>query len=150
MLINERLISINYECNDKDQAMEAVAQLFEADGRLFDREKYINDLHAREDLVTTSLGFSFAIPHAKSGAVKEPSLAFIKLKDEISWNETDQVKFVFGIGVPIEDSGDTHLKILAKLARKMMDETFRERLYTANSSSEYLEIITFDPSNKEE
>ena len=78
-------------------------------------------------LYTSSIGFLIATPHAKSVHVKEPSLAFARLKDPVQW-ANEKVQMVFQIAVPDPGQGDKHLEILAKLSRKIIHDDFREQL----------------------
>ncbi len=48
------------------------------------------------------------------------------------WNN-DEVRMVFGIAVPKDNKNNEHLKILSKLARKLMDESFRNELLKENN-----------------
>ncbi len=49
--------------------------------------------------------------------------------------------YVFGIAVPFENGGDEHLKILSRLARKMISDRFRDELKNAKTKSDYLALI---------
>lgn len=143
-LLNENLIVIDANYSSRDDVLNAICDLLIAEDRLLDKQLYLKDVYEREEAVPTSLGFSFAIPHAKSDGVKIASLVFIKLKNEINWTETDKVKFVFGIAVPHAQAGVEHLKILSKLARQMMNEDFRNGLNHAKTKQDYLSLITSD------
>lgn len=143
-LINENLIVLDANLRSKEEVINSICDQLIAEDRLSDRQLYLNDVYERENVIPTSLGFSFAIPHAKSDGVKVASLVFIKLKNEIDWTETEKVKFIFGIGVPLAQSGVEHLSILSKLARKMMDEDFRNGLNYAKTKQDYLTLITSD------
>lgn len=45
------------------------------------------------------------------------------------------------IAVPKNDGGDTHLKILQKLSRKLMDDDFREALLNANDKETLYNLL---------
>ncbi len=141
-LINEELIMINANLNDKKAVFENVCNLLEAEDSLLDRELYLEDLFIREEMAETAPGYSFAIPHAKSKGVKKTSLVFISLKNEIDWTDSEKVKYIFAIAVPYGDPNDEHLKILAVLARKMMSEDFRNELSTAKTKNDYFTLLT--------
>lgn len=141
-LINPHLIQINATFENKHAIFESVCNLLEAEGRLSNRQQFLQDLHQREESAPTALGHLFAIPHAKSKGVKQASLVFIKLKDEMEWTETEKAQYIFAIAVPEKDAGDKHLEILAMLARKMMDEDFRQSLTSAKTKEEYFQLFT--------
>ena len=59
----------------------------------------------------------------------------------MQWSEDEKSKYIFLIAVSDKDAGDAHLKILAKLSRKIMSEEFREKLENASNVDEILEIL---------
>lgn len=93
---------------------------------------------AREATYSTGLGFGFAIPHCKSDAVTSPSLAVVRLKNGVEWGSLDgeAVTMVLLLVVPSSDAAGSHMKVFAKLARKLMHEEFRGRLMGAGSADE--------------
>lgn len=141
-LINAQLIQIDAELRNKNEVFENVCNLLEAEGRLQDRQLFLQDLVQREEAGPTAPGYSFALPHAKSKGVKHASLVFIHLRDELEWTESEKVKYIFAIAVPEQEAGDRHLQILSKLARNMMREEFREALAKAKTKEEYLTLLT--------
>ncbi len=94
-----------------------------------------DDPHAVEEAVwererSHSTGFckGFAIPHCKSAAVRTHSLVALKSRAPLQWDTLDEqpVHLVILLAVGDADSGNNHLKVLAKLARLLVDEAFRE------------------------
>lgn len=143
-LINEDLIKVNADLKDKDEVLNTISDLLASEGRLLDQDLYLKDVYEREETEPTALGFSFAIPHAKSKGVKEASLVFIELKNELLWTGNEKIKYVFGIAVPHDKGGNEHLDILSMLARKMMKDEFRKSLIDARKKGEYLDLIKSD------
>lgn len=141
-LINPHLILIDAELENKNAIFENVCKLLEAEGRLNHREQFLQDLYQREQTGPTAPGYSFAIPHAKSTGVNTASLVLIKLKEAIRWTETEKAQYIFAIAVPEEEAGNTHLEILAKLARKMISEDFRQGLAVAKTKQDFLKLLT--------
>lgn len=140
MLINENLIQLDAEYQSKEEVIEGVANLFEEEGRLEDKAVYIQAVKEREAEISTNMGDRIGIPHARSMAVKEAALAFIRLQKPIVWDEQGEVELVFQIAVP-ENGGNLHLQILSKLARKLIYEDFKEKLFHVQSKEELLSLI---------
>ena len=143
MLINIDLILLDVDLSSKEEAILRIADLFEATGKLNDKERYIQDVYRREDEISTNLGDGIGMPHAKTEAVKEVGLAFIRLLNPIEWQSeccNTPVKVLFGIAVP-ENGGEQHLKILAQLARKLIYDEFKEKLFNVKDENELLAII---------
>lgn len=140
-LITKQMILMDLEAEDKNDAIEKLAKIIESQDRLIDYNGFIEQVNSRENSCATSIGFNFAIPHGKCQSVKTASLAFARLKNEVQWCEDEKAKYIFLIAVSDKEAGDQHLKILAKLSRKIMSEEFRENLENAKSIEEILEIL---------
>lgn len=83
-LMNEGLVVFDLEAASPEETVSKIAGVMEEQGRLNDRAAYVADVIKREEGAPTSIGFLIATPHAKSVHVKEPSLAFARLKDRCS------------------------------------------------------------------
>lgn len=140
MLINKELIQLDVEYKTKEEVIENVAKLFDNEEKLNDLSGYIQAVKDREAEVSTNMGDRIGIPHARTNTVKEPGLAFVRLKDPIKWDDNGEVQIVFQIAVP-ETGGDLHLQILSKLARKLIYEEFKQKLFNVQSEDEVLSLI---------
>lgn len=141
-LINGDLIAMDLEVSGKEEAMTILAKMIEAQDRLHDTDKYIEALNAREEIFSTALGYGFAIPHGKTAAVKQATLCFGRLKEEIQWSAEEKATYIFMIAIPEEEAGDTHLKVLSKLSRMIMREEFRDSIKNATSVDEIIALIS--------
>jgi len=141
MIIDETLIDLNVVGKTKEEVIGHLAQLASRQGRIQDIEKYSKAVMHRESEYSTAMGFGIAIPHGKTDAVIEPFLCFAKV-DKVDWNALDGglVDLVFMIGVP-EEAGNTHLKILASISRKLMKEEFRNGLRNAGTATELMQFL---------
>lgn len=141
MLINNKLIMLDAEFDSKDDAIENIAKLFEENGNLNDLDGYIQAVKQRELEISTNLGDGIGMPHARTNTVKEAGLAFARLKNPIEWDgDQAPVRVIFGIAVP-ESGGNLHLKILAQLARNLIYDEFKEKLFKIENKEELLELI---------
>ncbi|NTW71367.1 MAG: PTS transporter subunit EIIA [Eubacteriaceae bacterium] len=143
-LINEEMIFPEQEFATKCEIIEFLGKKMNELGRLNDYDQYIQSVYDREECFATSIGFGIAIPHGKSDSVKIPSLAFMSLKDKIVWIEDEEVNMIFLIAVPNKAAGNFHLKVLAELSRKLIDEEFRTRILGMTDISEICEMLTFN------
>ncbi len=140
-IITKELIVLDLDVNTKEEAIDELSKVLEEQGRLISCDGFLEQVFSREDLCSTAIGFDVAIPHGKCDGVKDASLAFAKLKNEIKWCEDEVVKYVFLIAVPEAEAGDTHLKILAQISRNLMKDEFREELNKATEKSQFLELL---------
>ena len=142
MIINENLVKLNLEASSREEVLKKLTKVASENGKVNDENTYIEAILKREEEFSTAVGFGVAIPHGKSDAVEEPFFMFSTV-DSIDWKsmDGDPVDLVFLIGVPANDAGSTHLKILAALSRKLMKEPFRDSLRKAKSSKEIMDVL---------
>ncbi|MCK8828289.1 fructose PTS transporter subunit IIA [Natroniella acetigena] len=141
-LLTEDLIKLNLEGKDKEACLKELVTLLAEAGKITEQEEFYQTILAREELSTTGVGNQVAIPHGKSEVVKEPTIVFAKSETGVDYGSIDDqdVKLFFMIAVP-EKKSEEHLKVLAKLSRKLMHQEFREDLLTAATKQKVLEVI---------
>ncbi len=107
-----------------------------------DRDVVLAALKAREETMSTGIGFGIAIPHASSERVTEVVGAFGRSSTGIEFDSLDNapVKFVVLFVVP-KDQFQMHLRTLAAIAKFLNDRTVRDRLATAPGAPEILSIF---------
>jgi len=107
-----------------------------------DRDTGLAARRAREETMSTGIGFGIAIPHASSDRVQQVVAAFGRSSTGIEFDALDNapVRFIVLFVVP-KDQFQTHLRTLAAIAKFLNDRTVRERLGTAGSAEEILSIF---------
>lgn len=127
--------------SDKAAVIRALAARVVAQGRATDADALFADAWAREEKDETGLPGGIAIPHAKSAAVTEPSLAFARLSPGVDFGASDgPADLVFLIAAP-EGAAEAHLAVLSKLARSLMQDPFTSGLRAARSDDEVVAIV---------
>lgn len=148
-LISEKLISLDFKGDNKEEILNVMGKLIMEEKRL-QSEKYgeeealkgfMDSVKEREKVFATAVGFSFAIPHGKCKYVKQASIAYLRLTNEIKWSEDEKVRHIFMIGVSDENEGEEHLKILIKLSTAILEDDFRERLDRAETATQVIELM---------
>ncbi len=141
-ILNEKIVSVDLECKDKDDAINKMVDLASKSGLMTDVEKVRKCVFDREKLVSTGVGKGFAIPHGKTDEIKDIVAAFAVLKDPIDFDSIDlePVKFIFLI-VGKESLLNAHIKLLSRISRLMNKDDFRERLEEAKSPQEVLKLF---------
>ncbi len=142
-LIDEDIVRLNSQCRTKEEAVRELVDLLHLSGRIEETDEVEEAIWQREDAYSTGVGFQVAIPHCKSPLILANSIAVLKLASEIEWKSLDDrpVKLVFLIGVKEDQTNDVHLKMIASLSRKLMDEQFRNQLMSATDKPSVLELI---------
>jgi mannitol/fructose-specific phosphotransferase system IIA component (Ntr-type) len=107
-----------------------------------DRDVVLGALKAREETMSTGIGFGIAIPHASSDRVQEVVAAFGRSSAGIEFDALDNapVSFVVLFIVP-KNQFQTHLRTLAAIAKFLNDRSVRERLGSAPNAQEILAIF---------
>lgn len=142
-IIDQQLIKLNIDNNSKEEVIKELAQLMDNQGRLNSLDGFVEEVLKREELSTTGIGFGVAIPHGKTNAVKIPTVVFGRAEKGVEWQALDEkpVYMVFLLAVPKEAVSNVHLKILAALSRKLMNEDFRQNLLEINSKEKLIESL---------
>ena len=141
--ITQKLIALDLDGQDKEDVIQQLANLLDEDGRLNNREAYIRNVQERERLTTTGIGFGIAIPHGKTDAVKDVSVAIGRLQTPVEWDAMDgkPVTMVFQIAVPEASKGNEHLRLISALSRQLIHQEFRDQIMNATSSQEVLDLL---------
>ncbi len=148
-LLKPNAIALNISAESKDEAIEKLVSLHEAAGNLSDRESYKQDIWARENQGSTAIGEGIAVPHAKSGSVKEAGLSAITVKEGVDYGAPDgkPSDILFMIAAPKGD-GDLHLEILSRLMVMLMEPEFCSDLRKAKTTDEFLKTIDLKEAEK--
>lgn len=146
-LLRKESILLGAAPKSKTEAIDMLVDLQDKGGRIADKEAYKKGILAREARSSTAVGEGIAIPHAKSEAVKAPSLAAMTVPDGVDYEAMDDEpsNLLFMIAAP--NDGDVHLEVLSRLMTLLMDEDFRAKLLAAESKEAFLQAI--DDAEKE-
>ncbi len=142
-IIEAESITLGSIASSKEEALHEAICLLRAQGRISSTRPVEEAAWAREATYSTGLGHGFAIPHCKSEAVTHPSLAVVRLATPIEWGSIDEqpVSIVMLLVVPSSDAAGSHMKIFARLARRLMHESFRDRLRAAESAEGLVGVL---------
>ncbi len=140
-LLKKESIALAVKPKDKQDAIDILVGLQEKSGNIADVTAYKKGILAREEQGSTAVGEGIAIPHAKSEAVKAPSLAAITVPDGVDYESLDgePSNLLFMIAAP--NNGDVHLEVLSRLMTILMDEDFRKELMNVSNADEFLLVI---------
>lgn len=141
-VFSEKVIHISEQTLSRDEAIDQLIENLNEQGYITDQSQLKSDVLKREMESTTAIGMNVAIPHAKSDAVKTPIVAVMNNKQGVKWDSLDGTlpQLIFLITVP-SDSSDTHLKLLQRLSRTLMDDETRQNLINATNSKQIYNIL---------
>lgn len=137
------LIETDLKGETRDDIIDEMIQKLKQVGALHSVTEFKQAIMNREQESTTGIGINIAIPHGKSAAVRKPSVVFGIKQSGIDWNSLDgtEAKLIFMIAVPKGNEGNEHLKILQMLSRKLMDDSYRERLLSVQTKAEAYKLL---------
>ncbi|MGZ2225383.1 PTS fructose transporter subunit IIABC [Glutamicibacter nicotianae] len=141
-LITAELVLLDADLgNSTSEVIEKLALLVANQGRATDAAALAADAKAREAKTATGVPGGIAIPHCRSAAVTEPTLAMVRLAPPVDFGAKDgEADLVFFIAAP-DGADQDHLKLLSKLARALVKKPFTASLREAGSEAEIVELI---------
>lgn len=123
---------------NRDEALMELVDVLYKNNKIDDKESFYQAILEREKIVSTGIGMSVAIPHAKLKGFDNFFIAIGMQKEEpLEWNSLDKapVRLIFMIGGP-QDQQTEYLNILSKLTHVIKDETLRKKIFLLESSEE--------------
>lgn len=141
-VFNQTHILFDDTATTQDEAFQVIAQYAFEKGFVENAEAYYEGLKVREAEATTGFKDQIAIPHSKNATVIKPGLFLVKFANEISWNALDgkPIKVAFALTIP-ESGATEHLKLLSLIARKLINDEFRESILTETNPDKIAEIV---------
>lgn len=141
-VLKEEFVFLDFEAEDKDQAIESFISALEKTGAVKESAAVKDALFEREKLGTTGVGGGIAMPHARSSAIKDLTVAFFRSSKGIDFKSIDgkPVYLVFMLLAPVA-CGGPYLKLLAKISRLLRSDDFKESLLQASTAAEVMQII---------
>ena len=125
----------------KDEAIQMAGQILLDNGYV--KPEYLDDMRAREELVTTYIGNNVAIPHGlhtSGDNILHSGISFIQVPNGVEFGDERESKIAYlVIGIAGKDGG--HMEILSKVALILTDMDQVERLRTAKSPGEILAVF---------
>lgn len=144
-VLHEDIISLDVQGTTKDEVLHELANLLLDGGYISDVDQFVKDIYVRESMGITGAGNHVAIPHGKSSAVLQNTIAIGRSNHMVEWESYDDepvnLFFLFCVS---DDKGfeQTHLRLLAQLAGKIGSEALVEKLQHAETKQDIISILT--------
>ncbi|MEI5991631.1 hypothetical protein A5881_003168 [Enterococcus termitis] len=142
-LLNAQHVFIETSIGTKETALQFLAQTAQNLQITTNSADILASFNDREMQGSTGMMDGFAIPHAKSSAIKEASILIVKTKNPIEWDSLDgkPTEVIIALLIPEQEAGTTHLKLLSKVARLLMKDDFKTQLKELESAAEIAEYV---------
>lgn len=141
-LITTDLVELDQNLgNSPEDVIRHLAGRVAATGRASEAEGLFTDAFAREQKTATGVPGGIAIPHCRSEAVTQPTLAMARLSQPVDFGAKDgPADLIFFIAAPT-GADQEHLQLLSKLARSLIKKDFTGALRAATSREEIVELV---------
>lgn len=148
-LLSKDGIELNVNAKDKNDIIDKMTKLMLKTGRITDLNAYKELVLKREEEGSTGVGEGIAIPHGKGDCVTEPGLVAMVVPNGVEYDALDgkPVNLLFMIAAP-NTSDNVHLDVLSRLSTMLMDTEFKNKLISAKSKTEFLDIINETENEK--
>lgn len=141
-LLKRDTVLLSLSSTDKAGVIDELVNKLDTAGRLNDRQAFKEAIEKRESESSTGIGEGIAIPHAKTGAVDTPAIAFGRSQEGADYESLDgQPAHLFFMIAATEGANEAHLTTLSRLSTLLMDENFRQDLLNAESEDEIMAAV---------
>lgn len=136
-LFQPELVRIVERFDTKNACLEYMTELLAASGCLSFPDRFLAAVKGREEIMSTGIGRSVAIPHARDLTVSCLRVAVCKLEQGLDFLAIDNepVRLIFMIAVP-QSSNREYMKILRSLSEYVRDEEHRNLLVASADEKE--------------
>ncbi len=139
------LITLQTTFLSREDAINAMAEQLDQQGKLHDKNAFLQAVFAREEQGPTALGEGLAVPHGKTDAVKEAAFAVATLREPLTWqgiDEDEEVNLIFLLAIPNAEAGSTHMQLLTALTTALVDDDIRAGVSSATSAEALLALLS--------
>jgi mannitol/fructose-specific phosphotransferase system IIA component (Ntr-type) len=137
----EDAVKLELEGNTKDDILKELIGLLHLDEK--NEATLFKMLKRRENLGSTGIGRSIAIPHCRSLVVTKLRVAFGRKSAGLDFRAIDEkpVKFFFLIVAPPLEVSNQYLPVLGKIAQFSKEPDVPERLLQLKEPGEFLKLL---------
>jgi PTS system nitrogen regulatory IIA component len=129
---------------EKEPALRLVADLIARSPRVRDRDELLRAIFAREDLMSTGIGFGIAVPHVRLGSVADLVMAVGVSSKEITDYESldgEPVRILCMVAAGINQHAE-YIRCLAAVSARLKKPDVRGSVLKAVSEETVFDILT--------
>ena len=143
--IEESVIKVPLESSTKPDIIRELVTILKDAGKIEDVDSIVEAVEAREALCSTGLDRGIAVPHAKTEAVPDLTIAIGISPDGVDYEALDgePSKVFFLILAPPDQSGP-HVQALSEIAKTTQSSVLLRMLTAARTPSEVVELFMDD------
>jgi mannitol/fructose-specific phosphotransferase system IIA component (Ntr-type) len=135
-------ISLHLHGRTKESVINELLDMLAIQGKLLNRDIALKDLLDREQTMSTGIPNGIALPHAKTTAVQELTVAIGIKKSGVDFDSAldDKTRIIILALAPPEKAKPLYQFLLA-ITAIINDDTVRSELLTAKSPAEVVELL---------
>ncbi|MDA0746976.1 MAG: PTS sugar transporter subunit IIA [bacterium] len=140
-ILSGKSVIVGLQGQSKREILEEIVQAVD-ESKITDRQKVLDAVLQREEIMSTGIGHGIAIPHGKSEHVNELGGVLGIKREGVDFDSLDgKSTYIFFLLVSPMDVSGPHIKALARISRLLKGEDFRQRLIASQSSEEAIACI---------
>ncbi len=142
-ILQPTCIKVPLTGTDKDSVITELVDVLAENGLLQNKQAALDAVFARERTRSTGIGAGIAIPHGKTGAVKELVMALGIAQQPVDFESIDKkpVYIVILLVSPLDQTGP-HIQALARISRLMLDSEFKSALEKTPSAQAAYQLLS--------
>ena len=146
-ILSGKSVIVGLNGEEKREILEELVDVLEVGDNITDREKVLEAVLQREEIMSTGIGHGIAIPHGKSEYVKELGGVLGIKRKGVEFDSLDgQPTFIFFLLVSPMDVSGPHIKALARISRLLKGEEFRQELIDCPDNQTAIRILEEEES----
>ncbi len=150
-LISENLIQVNLTAKTKDELFNEMADMLEQEGKLTDKQQFLDDIKTREHIDNTGFSNGIAIPHVRSNTVTDATIVIGISRHGIDYGaEGNQPSKIFFMIASPETATDRHIELLTQLFAKLLETGITDSLLNAKTPTEVLTLLQKENTDKQQ
>ena len=146
-ILDASCVALDIPALTKSEAVSALLDLLATHGVVSDTEKVLEDIEARERVMSTGIGGGIAVPHAQSEGAGRLALALGRTKTPIDFESLDNrpVQLIFLLVGPEERGG--FIRVLARISRLLYSGDLQRKLLQAESPAQVMRFLQEEESS---
>jgi PTS system nitrogen regulatory IIA component len=141
-LISPENITLNLQGKTKEAIINELLDILSVQGKLIDQAAALKDLIAREQTMSTAIPNGIAIPHAKTNAVQELTVAIGIKKSGVDFDSAlDEKTHIIILALAPSEKAKPLYKFILAITAILNDDTVRSELLAAKSPAELVEVL---------
>jgi mannitol/fructose-specific phosphotransferase system IIA component (Ntr-type) len=141
-LLQSKYINLNLKGKAKEAIIDELLDILVIQGKLIDRAIALKDLLNREQTMSTGMPNGIAIPHAKTNAVYDLTVAIGIKKSGLDFDSAlDDKTHIIILALAPPSKAKSLYKFILTITAALNDDTLRSNILTAKTPDKIVELL---------